>query len=261
MATSESTWTCSGSMRNMAGNGLPDHAVGTFPNANNPNAISIQNVKASYTLTPAIISDTGIASKEPGLALNGVKFDPGTAGTCNNSGSNCTLGMGFDTWRIEALGQTAFNFGTDENNAHVQPGGVYHYHGMPEKFIAKTGKVNAMTLVGWAADGFPIYARYGHNNAADASSALKVLTGSYRLKATPDANRPAVDLYAMGTFTQDYEYVVGYGDLDQCNGRYGVTPEFPEGIYYYAIIDTYPYIQRCLKGTSAASNAGGPPPR
>ena len=52
----------------------------------------------------------------------------------------------------------------------------------------------------------------------------------------------------MGTFTQDYEYVAGSGDLDECNGRFGVTPEFPTGIYHYYITDTYPFIQRCVKG-------------
>ena len=52
----------------------------------------------------------------------------------------------------------------------------------------------------------------------------------------------------MGAFTQDYEYVEGSGDLDQCNGRYGVTPEFPEGIYYYVVTDDFPFFTRCLKG-------------
>ena len=52
----------------------------------------------------------------------------------------------------------------------------------------------------------------------------------------------------MGAFTQDYEYVDGLGDLDQCNGRYGVTPEFPDGIYYYVVTDNFPFFTRCLKG-------------
>ena len=47
---------------------------------------------------------------------------------------------------------------------------------------------------------------------------------------------------------QDYEYVEGLGDLDQCNGRFGVTPEFPEGIYYYVVTDDFPFFTRCLKG-------------
>jgi hypothetical protein len=52
-ATSTSTWSCSGTKRNLTANGLPDHPVGTFPNANNPNAIAAQSVSASLNLTPS----------------------------------------------------------------------------------------------------------------------------------------------------------------------------------------------------------------
>ena len=134
--------------------------------------------------------------------------------------------------RIEALGG-AFTFGTDENNAHVQPNGQYHYHGMPEGEIARLGKGTGLTLVAWARDGFPIYARYGYIDANNASSGTRVMRGSWQKKATPDTGRPSTTIFPMGTFTQDYEYVAGSGDLDQCNGRTGVTPEFPNGIYHY----------------------------
>ena len=53
----------------------------------------------------------------------------------------------------------------------------------------------------------------------------------------------------MGAFTQDWEYVAGLGDLDECNGRFGTTPEFPGGIYHYYTTDSYPYVQRCVKGS------------
>jgi len=53
----------------------------------------------------------------------------------------------------------------------------------------------------------------------------------------------------MGTFLQDFEYVAGLGDLDECNGRTGVTPEFPKGIYHYFATETFPYLQRCVKGS------------
>ena len=79
--------------------------------------------------------------------------------------------------------------------------------------------------------------------------ALKPMRSSYRLKSTPDAGRPSAALVSMGAFMQDWEYVAGYGDLDECNGRFGSTPEFPEGIYHYYATDTYPYIQRCVKGS------------
>lgn len=246
--TSTANWTCNASNRVLAANGVPDHAVGTFPNAGNPNTITSQNVSASYTLTPAVISSSGTPTMVVGHALNGVKFDPGTGGTCDNTGSNCSLIGGNGAWRIEALGQSSFNFGVDSNNAHVQPDGAYHYHGMPEGFVTKLGRGTQMALVGWAADGFPVYARYGYVNANDATSGTKVLRGSWQLKSTPDSGRPSTGTYPMGTFAQDYSYVAGSGDLDQCNGRTGVTPEFPNGIYHYVITDTYPYIGRCLKG-------------
>ena len=74
------------------------------------------------------------------------------------------------------------------------------------------------------------------------------MTGSYQLLSNPPASRPSIDSYAMGTFKEDWEYVQGSGDLDECNGRVGVTPEFPNGIYHYYATDSYPYFQRCVKG-------------
>ena len=248
-------WKCSGATRSMTSNGVPDHAVGTFPNPNCPNAIAPQTVSASVTLSPV---DKGSASKLAivGYALNGVKFDPATAGTCSVSGSgaSCSLIGNTGTWNIEALGQSSFSFGDDQNKAHVQPGGAYHYHGIPEGLLSNLGKGATPTLVGFALDGFPVYARYGYANPTDGGSQVKTLTSSYKLKATPDAGRPSVSTYPLGTFTQDYEYVAGSGDLDECNGRFAVTPDFPCGIYHYTITDTYPFIQRCVKGTP---NGGG----
>ena len=105
-----------------------------------------------------------------------------------------------------------------------------------------------MTHIGWAADGFPIYARYGYSDPADSDSSIVVVQSSYQLKTSPDANRAEVSMYPMGTFTQDYEYVEGSGHLDECNGRTGVTPQFPEGIYHYFATDTFPFLQRCVRG-------------
>lgn len=251
-ATATASWSCNTTQRMLTANGLPDHAVGTFPNADNPNTISAQTISASVSVNP---TETSVATprvgamNKPGVALNGIVFDPGTAGTCSDTGTCQQGGQAMGNWSLEALGQTSFKWGTDTNNAHVQPDGMYHYHGVPEGLVTKLSSGNkVMTLIGWAADGFPIYARYGYTAASDAGSVVKVVTSSYQLKATPDANRPATTTYAMGTFTQDYEYVAGSGDLDECNGRSGVTPEFPNGIYHYYATDTFPHLQRCVKG-------------
>ena len=266
-AISRYSWTSNGSQRILSGNGIPNHEVGTFPNNNNPNTIREINVNKRFTLCPEIISESGLEIVGPALAIayaiNSVKFDPGTAGRCNDLGE-CSLAQGQGNWNIEALGHDTFNFGDDMNHAHVQPNGAYHYHGMPELLVDFLGDNQGMTLVGWASDGFPVYARYGYSNTNDSNSTIKSLIPSYRLKLQPDSNRPMVltslaggpgqgntspnTPIAMGAFTQDYEYVEGLGDLDQCNGRFGVTPEFPSGIYYYVVTDDFHFFTRCLKG-------------
>lgn len=258
---SKATWSCGSGKRNLVGNGIPDHDTGTFPNPHCPNTISARSVSASMTLTPALAA-ASTTLHIVGYAFNGVKFDPSTAGTCTVSGGSTTCSLIGNTgaWHIEALGQKSFDFGTDSSNAHVQPDGSYHYHGMPEGLLGRLAKGKSMTLVGFAMDGFPVYARYGYSDAKDAGSGVKELRGSYALEASPDPGRPSTDTYPMGAFSEDYEYRAGSGDLDECNGRYGVTPEFPCGTYYYAITDTYPFIGRCVKGTAPAPGPGGPPP-
>ena len=259
-ASSESSWECSDTQRLLTANGLPDHDVGTFPNPANPNTIAALEVSAAFTLTPELAdrsTNLGGPLGPQGYVLNGVKIDAGTGGSCEDFGEACSGGNNSGNWNLEALGHTSFDFGADENNAHVQPDGTYHYHGMPEGFIEKLGgNSSTMTLIAWASDGFPIYARYGYSIADDAGSAIEVMTGSYQLVSDIAETRPPVDVYEMGTFEQDWEFVAGSGHLDQCNGRFGVTPEFPGGIYHYYATDSYPYFQRCVNGV--IESAGGP---
>ncbi len=259
------SWSTDGVNRILNGNGIPNHEVGTFPNNHNPNTISEQMVNESFTLCPILVYEDGIEVSGPGskiaYALNSVKFDPSTAGRCNDEGE-CCLAQCQGNWNIEALGHDTFNFGDDMNHAHVQPNGAYHYHGMPELLIDFLGNDQNITIVGWASDGFPIYARYGYSIADNPMSEVRPLQPSYRLKSEPDSNRPTTLNFlagpgggsnpytpiSMGAFTQDYEYIEGLGDLDRCNGRFGVTPEFPDGIYYYVVTDDFPFFTRCLKG-------------
>lgn len=248
MANSVWNWTCATS-RVLTGNGIPEHDV---VGGNFATPVSAQNISVTFPLTPTY-SGAVTPSTDVGYVWNSVKLDPGTAGSCASTatsttpGGGCVAAMGTDPWRLEAIGG-AFVFGTDESNAHVQPNGQYHYHGMPEGVIARLNTGTGLALVAWARDGFPIYARYGFVDAADASSGTRKMVPSWQKKATADVGRPSTSTFPMGTFTQDYEYVAGSGDLDECNGRFGVTPEFPSGIYHYYITETFPFIQRCVKG-------------
>ena len=75
--------------------------------------------------------------------------------------------------------------GIDENHAHVQPTGAYNYHGLPTGLITRLRKENGgerMLLIGYAADGFPIYAEYGYEKADDSSSPEKKLKSSFQPK-------------------------------------------------------------------------------
>ena len=263
-------WSCSDTDRTLTANGIPNHGVlgGQFATQ-----LSEQNIQATVPMAPAITNGT-TAVREPGFALNGVKFEPGTAGTCPDDATDdgqCNYAMGNDNWQMVATpGETSpwrFGFGVDENDAHVQPNGQYHYHGNPLNLVARLNPdfATSMTLVGWASDGFPIYSLVGHADPADANSGMVGMRSSYQLIAAPPAGRPSVEDFALGHFEQDWTYVEGSGDLDECNGRVGVTPEFPRGIYHYYITPTYPFVQRCVRGTAnaggAAGGGAGRPPR
>jgi hypothetical protein len=142
------------------------------------------------------------------------------------------------------------SWGSTSYNAHVQPDGTYHYHGIPTGVLAAEGGNSVPALIGWAADGFPIYGPYGYSNP-EQKSAVKKLKSSYRVKNGTRPNGPGGRY--NGKFTQDWAYVAGTGDLDQCNGRFAVTPEYPNGTYHYVLTDSFPYIPRCWMGSADSS--------
>ena len=136
------------------------------------------------------------------------------------------------------------------NNAHVQPTGAYHYHGTPESVVDNQSETDDLVLVGYAADGHPMYVSQSNAYAS-----------SYRLKSGTRPSGPGGSY--DGTFTQDFEYVDGLGDLDDCNGIHlDATAEYPDGTYAYLITDAFPYISRCLHGEPDESfnKGGGAPP-
>jgi hypothetical protein len=102
-------------------------------------------------------------------------------------------------------------------------------------------------IIGWAYDGNPIYGSFGLSDPNDSASSPKRLVSSYQLDASSVTNRPSI--FPEGFFVEDYVYT-NSGDLDECNGRYTKTPEFPDGIYAYftttksagsQIIPSFPY--------------------
>ena len=145
-------------------------------------------------------------------------------------------------------------FQMDFNTAHSNGPGEYHYHGVPVRYFGDSLRIDGSShspLVGYAADGFPIYYKYVYANPSDPTSAIVGLNSGYSLKAgiRPGDGVTAPDGPYDGLYVEDYAYSSVGATLDDCNGRFGVTPEYPNGTYYYVMTDNWPYFPRCFYGT------------
>ena len=84
-------------------------------------------------------------------------------------------------------------------------------------------------IVGWAYDGCPIYGPYGYSTPT--GGVIRRIESSYT--ANTKSDRPPVSTeYPLGFFVEDFDYTAD-GDLDEYNGRFCKTPEFPDGVYAY----------------------------
>jgi arylsulfatase A-like enzyme len=141
-------------------------------------------------------------------------------------------------------------------------------------------------ILGWSFDGYPIYGPYGYSTANDPNGGIRrmvsgfvprdgnfgttnlntagratlpqwAIRAGHGISPVADAaTGPAVSTaFPLGWYLQDFDYLGDHGytqgthfDLDECNGRWCVTPEYPEGTYaYFVSIDAsfqpaYPYI-------------------
>ena len=104
-------------------------------------------------------------------------------------------------------------------------------------------------IIGWAYDGNPIYGPVG-----EVGIGLTYMQSSYVKDPVSDSGlRPSTSNYSPGSFIQDYVYDAS-GDLDEYNGKFVKTPEYPNGTYaYFSTIDktltpnsvpTFPYITK-----------------
>ena len=124
--------------------------------------------------------------------------------------------------------------------------GAYHHHQNPVSLRDQLGDDGSghSPILGWAFDGFPIYGPYGFANS-DGSGGVVRLDSSYQLKSGVRPSGPGGSY--DGAYIEDFSFVSGSGALDEHNGRFAVTPEYPSGTYYYvATVDAsgqaaYPY--------------------
>ena len=251
VTTSESTCT-------IAVNGIPNH---DFNDESAHFATNVSEVLRTFTLpiNPEIAAQPTALSQQyfDAIMLNGVVADILSAGcykpsdpmadTDGNTPIGCTTG---DGWLLDPLG-TESKFGADSHNAHTQPDGTYHYHGNPGAMFDDNPGPNGSPVIGFAADGFPIYGSYfldpQTNQVRKALSGYELKSGS---RPGPDNDNPGGSY--NGEYIDDYEYTDS-GDLDECNGM------TVNGQYGYYITDSYPWMMACYSGTPHNSFAKGQP--
>ena len=94
-------------------------------------------------------------------------------------------------------------------------------------------------IIGWAYDGHPIYGPYGY--ITKEGGLVSKLKSGYVEEAVKKTNRPSVAVFPPEFFVEDFTYKPKNEEtiLDQNNGRFCVTPEYPNGTYaYFATIDS-----------------------
>jgi hypothetical protein len=218
-----------------------------------------------------------------GVALfdyrDGVAWNSTTNSLCGGPGNPpCPGGPGAtNSWNRDAI--VAERAGFDCAKGHPAMGN-YHHHQNPSAFnldltvISNICSIYAADglytidstahspLIGFAYDGFPIYGAYAYKNV-DGTGGIVRMKSSYSLRnittrttsptgATVAAGPPVSTTYPLGYFREDYQYnptsAATPDYLDEHNGRFCVTPEYPNGIYcYFATVDArwnsaYPYV-------------------
>ena len=228
---------------------VPGYSIGPW---NNPNVAQNQNFVYKITRHPQqqTGAKTAVGMGHIGVLINGVSLFNVYDGywwdsTANNWSS--TPGPTHHTWNRNALMYEYPSF--DNCIGHPQQQGEYHHHVSPKCLYDQTDSTHHSPLIGYAFDGYPIYGAYGFTSATSATSGIKRMKSSYVLTtSTTRLNGPPVNTtYPLGNLCEDFIYTQGAGDLDASNGRYCVTPEYPNGTYaYFMTLDaslnpTFPY--------------------
>lgn len=209
--------------------------------------VATQNISLTIPRNPkaaSVASDLSLLTYNA-VMLNGVvldqvangcyKPDDASADIDGNIANGCGLWV---DWRLDPMGKVSF--GTDSHNGHTQPGGLYHYHGNPMALFDPEETAQGSPVIGFAADGFPIY---GPHYIDEATGKMLEAKSGYTLKV---GSRPAGDSSPGGTYDgtyiEDYEFTDA-GTLDKCNGM------TINGHYGYYVTSSYPYVMGCYTGT------------
>ncbi len=268
--------------------GLAGYTMGPWQNGSFPNLPVNQKVLYRLPRTNSVPATKTISGGgQIGIFVDGVEMFNSWDAFAWNGSAEVSAGNTTYYWNRDAYVNEGPTF--DAGNAHQQNTGTYHYHANPPALRYLIGdhvdynantktfteSTNAPTkhspILGWVADGFPIYGPYGYSISNDASSGIRRMISGYVLRngaygtsnltangrstipqwavrlfgvASNIVTGPAVSTsYPLGRYMEDNDYLGDHGiapgtntyDLDEYNGRWCVTPEFPGGTYAYFV--------------------------
>jgi hypothetical protein len=275
--------------------GVPAYVSGPFLDGN-PSRTTSQNAIFKFPLTPAQNTGAPINTSggNIGVFINGVAMFDYRDGVSWKNDSNKLKGgplggMGDNVWNRDAV--VGERIGFDCAKGHPAMGN-YHHHQNPSAFNLDRSVISTVCnlyaadglytidstvhspLIGFSYDGFPVYGAYAYKNADGTGGIVRMKSSfakriisirtTYADGSTVTPGPTVSATYPLGYFKEDYEYIptsAGTPDyLDQHNGRYCITPEYPAGMYcYFATVDdnwnsAYPYlIGPTYYGTKTAS--------
>ena len=206
--------------------GVPNHKIGQFPTKGNPNKFKKQNLRFCFPKKPVKRTTLRYIVSTVGVTLTGIPIRPGTAAWYDSSSPKKHSQNQSSGLNLEAIRPFEKIFGIDDYNGHLDFKGLYHYHKPNPSLLS-----NGQSLIGYAADGFEILYIPG-----------KFKT-SWRLKK---GNRKIEPFGKYdGSFKEDYEFINGSGDLDECNGK------LSDGKYRYFATNSFPFFPRCHWGNTS----------
>ena len=220
--------------------------------------------QGNYAQLEPIVEDGELSSVN--IVFGGVGYGSSdTKLTLSNRGRNAKFLANVDEWKINQVVKS-------ENIINKDDDGILHVNKNPElelQFISfyvpkklryqlsdnftednkeTTGTLQHSPILGYAYDGNPIYGPYAYDTTT--GGFIRRMNPGYVLNVdTTSGKRPPS--FPGGYFINDYTFD-GSGDLDVHNGRFAITPEYPNGVYaYFSTIEItagnesvprYPYI-------------------
>ena len=188
-----------------------------------------------------------------GVAVNGVPFDP--SGPFWNRDGN-------SGWQFEVLcPANAVALGIDVNRRTRRAGGcITTMACRPDCSGTLRGRApdRPMHLLGYAADGFPIYGPEGPSDPDDLESPPAPAPLELPAPAGQARRRPGGRF--DGTFVEDFDTCPVSATSTSATAAPGRRPSIPDGTYYYVLTDEFPFIPRRYRGTPDTSFRHGPPP-